>query len=113
MKNYGRNTAVLFSVMKDFAKRFYKSKAWQRTRAVAWARDKGLCVDCMKRGLITPAEEVHHIKELTTDNIDDPRVTLNLDNLVSLCRECHQARHNTNASRYKILPNGQVVAKNF
>ena len=67
-------------------------------------------MDCMKRGLIKPAEEVHHIKELTPDNIDDASVSLNIDNLVSLCRECHQNRHR-NKSRYKILPNGNVVVR--
>lgn len=99
-----------FLVMKEWAKRFYKSKAWQRTRALAWSRDKGLCVDCMKRGLIKPAEEVHHIKELTPENIDDASVSLNLDNLVSLCRECHQDRHR-GTSRYRIMPNGEIISR--
>ena len=97
--------------MQDYAKRFYKSKAWQRTRAIAWARDKGLCVDCMRKGIITPAEEVHHNEEITPDNIDDASITLNLENLVSLCKECHAARHSKRSSRYTILDNGKVICR--
>lgn len=98
-----------FLRMKKFAEKFYKSKAWQKCRAVVWARDKGLCVDCLKRGIIQPAEEVHHVIELTPENIDRADITLNTENLVSLCRECHQARHGDGyVPRYRIDPMGRV-----
>lgn len=67
-----------------------------------------LCQDCLKRGIITPMEEVHHITELTPENISDPAVSLNLDNLVSLCRDCHQARHKKK-KRYKVDEFGRVT----
>lgn len=73
---------------KDFAKAFYKSKAWQDTREYVMKRDKYRCQDC---GAI--AEEVHHIKELTKENINDIMVTVNPKNLVSLCYRCHKIRH--------------------
>ena len=38
--------------MRDFAKKFYKSKAWQNVREYVIQRDKNLCVDCMKRGKV-------------------------------------------------------------
>lgn len=97
--------------MQKFAERFYKSTTWQRTRAVAWSRDKGLCQDCLRKGIIKPAQEVHHIIELTPDNIDDAAVSLNLENLVSLCKDCHASRHVKNTRRYNILPNGNVVVR--
>lgn len=95
-------------IMKEWAKSFYKSQRWQKVRQAAISRDAYLCVDCMKRGIITPAEEVHHITELTPDNITDPNITLNLDNLVSLCRECHKARHGARQRRYKVDEFGRV-----
>ena len=56
--------------MKPFARRFYSSKAWQRTRA-AYAKSKGnLCELCLAKGLFNPCEIVHHKVELTPDNID-------------------------------------------
>ena len=94
--------------MQPWAESFYKSKAWQRCRAAAWARDGGLCQDCLRQGRYTAAEEVHHIILLTPANITDPSISLNLDNLVSICRECHQARHGARARRYKVDDFGRV-----
>ncbi len=98
--------------MKQYAEAFYKSKAWQDCRDTAIRRDRFLCVDCLKRGQHTPAEEVHHIKPITPDNIMDPEITLNLDNLVSLCRECHKARHgHRDPKRYTVDEMGRVVIR--
>ena len=55
-----------------------------------------------------PAEEVHHIIKLTPANIDDPEISLNLDNLVSLCHDCHAKRH-AKPKRYKIDDLGRVT----
>lgn len=97
--------------MKPYAKGFYKSKAWQSVREFVMSRDARLCQDCLKKGKITTAEEVHHIVEITHDNITDPSITLNPDNLVSLCRECHAARHGARPRRYKVDEFGRVIAK--
>jgi 5-methylcytosine-specific restriction endonuclease McrA len=95
--------------MQAFAKKFYKSKQWQKTRAMIWSRDRGLCQDCLKRGLVTPAAEVHHIIELTPANIDRPEITLNPDNLISLCKDCHAKRHHPDDHRrYIVGPTGAV-----
>jgi 5-methylcytosine-specific restriction endonuclease McrA len=95
--------------MKDWAEAFYKSKSWQACRAAAWSRDRGLCQDCLKSGRITPAEIVHHITELTPQNIGNPSISLNLDNLVSVCRECHAKRHGARQRRYKVDELGRVT----
>lgn len=78
---------------KDFAKAFYNSTAWQNTRQWVLHRDGMICRECAKRGLVVPAAEVHHIIHLTAENINDKRITLNPDNLVSLCYECHKKEH--------------------
>ena len=88
---------------------FYGTKRWQRCRDVAIKRDAYLCQDCLKAGKITPAEEVHHIIELTPENAQDPAVSLNLDNLVSLCRKCHRARHGARVRRYTTDHAGRVT----
>lgn len=76
---------------RKFAKSFYNSKQWKQVRAAAMIRDKGLCQidDCYM-----PAQEVHHIVKLTESNINDSSVSLNLDNLMCLCRDCHMRIHN-------------------
>ncbi|MEO2848988.1 HNH endonuclease, partial [Lacticaseibacillus paracasei] len=36
---------------------------------------------------------VHHKHYITADNINDPSITLNWDNLEYLCFDCHQEEH--------------------
>ena len=74
--------------MREFAKRFYNSKAWQRCRASYIARVHGLCERCGAGGKI-----VHHKIYLSERNIDDPSVTLNHEHLELLCHECHNVEH--------------------
>ena len=94
---------------KDFSLRIYHTAAWQRARADAWARDHGLCQECLKRGRVTPAEIVHHIIELTPENINDPSITLNPDNLRAVCRECHAIEHGARPRRYKVDELGRII----
>lgn len=81
---------------KEFAKRFYKSKAWLKCREAVMQRDHYLCVECGAVG-----EEVHHKKWITPENIDDPNVTLNMENLITLCRNCHHKAHKRNQFKHE------------
>lgn len=96
--------------MKDYAKKFYKSQKWQAMRSYIYSRDKGLCQDCLAKGIYNPIEEVHHIKPITPDNINDPSITLNENNLIGLCRECHRSRHGEkeNQKRFEVDSRGVV-----
>ena len=95
--------------MKEWAASFYSGREWKHLREEVQRRDHRLCVDCLKKGLIVPAEEVHHIEELTPENINDESVALNPDNLVCLCRECHKIRHGARKKRYKVDELGRVA----
>ena len=97
--------------MKDFAKSFYKSKAWQRCRAGYVKSVGGLCEDCLKKGIYTPGEIVHHKVHLTPDNINDPDISLNWDNLKLVCRECHAKEHSASNERYLFDESGKVIEK--
>ena len=95
---------------KEFSSSFYKSALWTRCRNEYAASVGWLCEDCLKKGLIVPLEEVHHITELTPENINDQRITIGWDNLVGLCRECHRARHlNREPRRYTVDEAGRVT----
>jgi len=74
---------------REFAKKFYKSKEWQKCRQYVFNKYYGLCGDCGKIG-----QEVHHKEFLTPDNITDSYISLGEDNLILLCKECHHTRHN-------------------
>lgn len=96
--------------MKEFATTFYSSTAWKNTRK-AYAKSKGnLCELCLKQGVYNPCEIVHHRIEITPDNISDPGVTLNWDNLQCVCRECHAKVHGKKVSRFTIDELGRVHA---
>ena len=69
---------------KPWAKSFYNSKQWQAVRHEVLRRDTYTCAYCYGR-----AEEIHHVIPLTPENINDPMISLNPDNLVALCHSCH------------------------
>ena len=74
--------------MKEYAKSFYKSKAWQETRYAYLSSQHFICERCG-----CPAKIVHHKKYITPANINDPYITLSWDNLEALCQECHNEEH--------------------
>ena len=97
--------------MREFAKAFYQSQAWKETRKAYAASVGGLCERCRSRGLIVPAQIVHHKIHLTPDNINDPNITLDWSNLEALCRDCHGEMHKKVKRRYTINENGEVTAR--
>lgn len=86
---------------KEFAKKFYKSKAWQKCRESYIKSVYGLCERCNKPGYI-----VHHKILLTASNINNPDITLNWDNLEYLCLDCHNAEHNFERKRKPVTKQG-------
>ena len=81
---------------------FYKTKAWQDCRNAYIRKVGGLCEKCKARGLIVPAEIVHHKIHLNAEKVKDPAIALNPDNLEALCRICHGAEHGKMYRRYVI-----------
>ena len=94
-------------------KEFYRTKAWQDCRNRYFEMVGGLCETCRAKGKIVKGEIVHHKIELTPDNIDNPDITLNWDNLQCLCRECHAEVHELyeRKRRYKIDELGRVISR--
>ena len=75
-----------------FAAGFYVSWQWQQCRA-AYIKAHPLCERCAAKGLVSPAEQVHHKIRLTPENLRKPEITLNPDNLEALCKACHRQEH--------------------
>lgn len=82
-----------YYMAKEYAKKFYQSKQWRQCREAFIASVGGLCTRCLKRGEVTAGYIVHHKTYITPQNINDPSVTLNFDNLEYLCRGCHNDEH--------------------
>jgi 5-methylcytosine-specific restriction endonuclease McrA len=96
--------------MKEYAKTFYKSKAWQRTRTAYAQSIGGLCEECLSNGIYRAGKIVHHIKEISPDTIDNPEVTLSWDNLRLLCVDCHAKVHG-DFKRYRVDDQGKVIMR--
>lgn len=71
----------------EYSKPFYNSVAWKKLRLYICESRHWTCEECGDYG-----DQVHHIQEITPDNINDVNITLNEDNLQLLCEECHNAK---------------------
>ena len=61
--------------------------SWQKRRT-AFLRGHPLFEECRKRGRITPATDVDHIRP----HKGDPELFWDWDNLQALCHECHSKK---------------------
>ena len=98
-----------------FADPFYSSWAWRKCRDGYVKYKGGLCEECLRKGIINAGSrrrplEVHHRIRLTPENITDPGVALNWDNLQLLCKDCHDAQHEApeRQRRWRIGEDGSV-----
>ena len=95
-------------------KQFYQSKAWQDVRKVVWLKQNLLCNRCHKPVYVDGISEyipkdnrrtgiVHHKIYLDEVNIYDKDITLDINNLEGLCKDCHEIEHHK----------GQAIRKNY
>lgn len=91
---------------KEFAKAFYKSRKWQACRKSYISNrimiDGGLCELCGE----IPGIELHHKTSLNISNINDVDITLNHENLMFLCKDCH-----FNVHKEEILKKFEMAKK--
>ena len=93
---------------------FYKTFKWKKCREGYMKHARGLCEECLKKGLIVPAEIVHHKIPLNADNMNDQSIALSWDNLEAVCRLHHAEIHegqNRKPRRYKVDMFGRVTTK--
>lgn len=85
---------------------FYNSSAWQKQRKYKMLQENYKCARC--GGL---AVDVHHKATLTESNVNDFNVSMNLDNLECLCRDCHNKETHGNKVMYKFNEQGNPIEK--
>lgn len=97
---------------REFAGNFYKTKDWKKVRDLYREKAGGLCEICWQNGLVVPGVIVHHKIHLDENNINNPDVTLNMNNLQLVCRDCHAEIHSKHGDRrYLVAKDGTVKIK--
>lgn len=102
---------------KEYAKAFYNSEAWKKTRKAYYDSKGGMCERCQKefeegkRSLkeVNIGTIVHHKIWITPKNINDPNVTLSWDNLEVVCDEHHNSEHHGKPKRYRFDRDGNII----
>lgn len=74
-------------------KAFYNSKAWIECRDAYRSQSKGLCERCLAKGIIKAGDHVHHKIRMSLEQLSNPEVAYNFDNLELLCAACHREEH--------------------
>lgn len=110
-----------YGIRKDF----YHSKAWNQVRKNVWIKQNLLCAECGKPVYVDGLSDylpkdkrrtgiVHHKIWLDNNNIQDDSITLDENNLIGVCKDCHEAIHHANMSCRKDLmfdENGNIIPK--
>ena len=86
------------SIKREERNDIYASAKWRKLR-LAYLQQHPLCELCLKANKVVPAIDVHHIISFmtTTDRLKRLYLAYDPNNLMSLCKECHQREHNSKA----------------
>ena len=78
---------------------FYNSAEWKNLRNQKFFDANGLCELCKEKGIIREGIDVHHLVEISKDWSK----RLDYDNLVLLCKDCHNEIHNRRSALQDFL----------
>ena len=75
--------------------KYYDNKYWKQLRNTYYT-EHPLCECCLNKDIITPAEDIHHIKKFSSGITDTAKwnLLLNYNNLIALCKYHHKLAHN-------------------
>lgn len=90
--------------------RKYHSKKWEKLRKLK-KNISPFCERCLLDGKYTPARIVHHKEYITDQNFMDDNVFFNIENLESLCQDCHNKEHFGEKNNYFFDSNGDIMSK--
>ena len=79
----------------------YNDPRWRPIREAVMQRDGGLCQECLQKGRLTPATQVHHKVSPFQNGLsqaDFEFYAWSMENLEAICAECHAAIHTGKSS---------------
>ena len=87
-----RNNNRVQTDTRKLRQKAYNDSRWKKIRNL-YIKEHPLCEKCMEKGVVTPAQDIHHVKSPFKDNEVNMNLLLNYNNLMALCRECHGDIH--------------------
>lgn len=100
-KDYNKH--VRYNQDNEKYSRFYASTQWRNVRKHKLMTNP-MCEICESEGRMTRADMVHHYKHELREPIVGWEHRLDLDNLQSVCYDCHNRidhKHSNNSKQYK------------
>lgn len=108
MANINKKRIKLISVEKEkktWRQKYYQNPQWKVLRKIK-IQQNPLCERCLENEIVTPASDVHHIHSPFDGGLSEMeryRRLLDWNNLISLCRECHNEIHNAQLKKKQIV----------
>ncbi len=95
MTAYINKNKKQYPVRENLDRKFYNTTAWVNCRTYFLVHNPR-CQRCLGMDIIRLAQEVHHIKPLSSVDTLEEKFTIGLDvnNLQALCKDCHHEIHN-------------------
>lgn len=78
--------------MRKLRAQAYNNTAWRKMRDT-YMKEHPICEECLKKGKVTPAEDIHHRKSPFRGGEVNYGLLLDYDNLMALCKDCHGEIH--------------------
>lgn len=87
-----RNNFHATTPNRELRRKAYNTTAWRNLR-LAHIKSEPLCQRCLLRGIIRPADSVHHKVSPFRNGEVDWTLLLDPENLESICAQCHGEEH--------------------
>ena len=78
--------------MKKLRSKAYNYTPWRKLRN-SYIKEHPLCEECLKKGKVVPAEDIHHRRSPFQNGEINYNLLMDPNNLEALCRECHGIEH--------------------
>lgn len=94
------NNQAFYQQRRRERQKIYNTDRWRKLR-LNYLSQHPLCEECLKKGIIKSAQDIHHVISfmITDDMCERERLAFDSSNLQALCRDCHCEKHNKKGSK--------------
>ena len=87
------NTRNEHSPNRELRQKAYNTTEWRKLRE-SYLKQHPVCEECLNKGKVTPAEDIHHSISPFKNGECNKALFLDYNNLQALCKQCHSSIHN-------------------